>query len=51
MIDMDYLERNIKDSYNQKIVMIQPARVQGSTVMFFALLIFWSIAVAAWRLM
>jgi hypothetical protein len=51
MIDMDYLERNIKDSYNQKTVTIQPVRTQGSTVMFFAMLIFWSIAVVAWRMM
>ena len=47
---MDYLERNTKDSYNQKTVLVH-APQQGSTVMFFALLLFWGIAVITYRMM
>lgn len=47
---MDYLERNIKDSYNQKTLLVRTP-TQGSTVMFFALLLFWGIAVIAYRMM
>ncbi len=48
---MDYLARNIKDSYNQKTVLVNSNRTSGSTVMFFSLLIVWGIMVAAYRLM
>ena len=48
---MDYLARNIKDSYNQKTALVPTSQTQGSTVLFYALVIFWGIAVVAYRMM
>jgi hypothetical protein len=48
---MDYLERNIKDSYSQKTTVIDTAQTKGSTITFFVCLIFWTVAVIAWKLM
>jgi hypothetical protein len=48
---MDYLERNLKDSYSQKTTVIAPAQTKGSTITFFVCLIFWTIAVIAVKLM
>lgn len=46
---MDYLERNIKDSYNQKTVLTTASNIQGSTIIFWMLLVFWSLAVTFWK--
>lgn len=47
---MDYLERNIK-TVSQKTVLVPASNTKGSTILFFAMVVFWSLAVTAYRFM